>query len=55
MSKARSASITVMTATTTLIGFIAGNTTRRNACHSVQPSIAAASRSAGSTDFRPAR
>ena len=55
MSKARNASITVITTTTTLIGFIAGKTTRRNACHSLQPSIAAASRSDGSTLFRPAR
>ena len=55
MSKARNASITVMTKTTTLIGFITGKITRRKLCHSLQPSIAAASRIDESTLFSPAR
>ncbi len=38
-----------------VVGFIAGKTTVRNACHSLAPSIAAASRSAGSTLLSPAR
>ena len=38
-----------------LIGFSAGKITRRNVCHSLAPSIAAASRSDGSTLFSPAR
>ena len=40
---------------TMLIGFSAGKTTVRNACHSPAPSIAAASRSVGSSAFSPAR
>ena len=55
MSKARSDSMTVMTSTITLIGRIAGNTTRRNVCTGLAPSMTAASLSAGSTDFRPAK
>ena len=45
----------VITATTTLIGLSDGKITCRNACHSLHPSIDAASRSEISTDFRPAR
>ena len=55
MSNARSASITVTTTMTMLIGRSAGKTTVRKACHSPAPSIAAASRSDGSTAFSPAR
>ena len=55
MSKARSDSITVMTKTMMLIGRITGKTIRKNVCVSVAPSIAAASRSDGSTPFSPAR
>ena len=38
-----------------LIGRSTGKTTRKNVCRSLAPSIAAASRSEGSTLFRPAR
>ena len=55
MSNARSASITVTTTITMLIGRSAGKTTVRNACHSLAPSMAAASRREGSTAFSPAR
>ena len=55
MSKARSASIVVITAITTLIGAITGKTTRKKVCISLAPSTFAASRSIGSTLFRPAR
>ncbi len=55
MSNARSDSMTVITTSTMLIGFSAGKTTVKNACVSLAPSIAAASRSDGSSAFRPAR
>ena len=55
MSNARSDSITVTTSTTMLIGFSTGKITLRNVCHSLAPSTLAASRSDGSTLFRPAR
>ena len=55
MSKARSDSMVVMTAMITLIGAITGKTTRKNVWRWFAPSIAAASRSVGSTLFSPAR
>jgi hypothetical protein len=55
MSNARSDSITVMTRITTLIGRRTGRTTRKNVWRSEAPSMEAASRSDGSTLFRPAR
>ena len=55
MSNARSDSMTVMTTTTMLIGAITGKTTRKKVCRALAPSIEAASRRVGSTDFRPAR
>ena len=45
----------VTTTMTTLIGAMAGNTTRKNVCPALAPSMAAASRSVGSTLFSPAR
>ncbi len=47
--------ITVITMITMLTGRMAGNTTRRKTCHSLAPSMAAASRRLGSTDLSPAR
>ena len=38
-----------------LMGFITGNTTRKNNCRSLAPSIWAASRRLGSKALRPAR
>ena len=55
MSKARSASIAVITAITTLIGAMTGNTTRKKVRISLAPSTLAASRRVGSTLFKPAR
>lgn len=54
-SNARSDSITVTTSTMMLMGRMTGNTTRKNVRLSEAPSTAAASRSDGSTPFRPAR
>ena len=55
MSNARSASMAVMTTTTTLIGAMTGKTMRKNVWISFAPSTFAASRSVGSTLFSPAR
>src|SRR5256714_10685498 len=55
MSKARRASMAVMTTTTMLMGAMTGKTTRKNVCTSLAPSTLAASRSVGSTLFNPAR
>ena len=55
MSNARSDSMIVTTTMITLIGPMTGNTTRKNVCRWLAPSIAAASRSVGSTLFSPAR
>src|SRR5664280_2757233 len=54
-SNARRASIVVITTMTMLMGFITGNTTRKKVWRALAPSKAAASRSAGSKLFRPAR
>ena len=54
-SKARSDSMTVTTSTMMLIGNITGKTTWKNVVRSLAPSTLAASRSVGSTPFRPAR
>ncbi len=55
MSNARSDSMTVTTMITTLIGRMTGKTTRKNVWRWLAPSIAAASRSVGSTLLSPAR
>ncbi len=55
MSNARSDSITVITRITMFTGRITGQMTWKNVRTSLAPSTAAASRSAGSTAFRPAR
>src|SRR5262249_33480229 len=55
MSNARSDSMIVTTTMMTLIGAMTGNTTWKNVCLWLAPSMAAASRSVGSTLFRPAR
>ncbi len=54
-SKARRASMMVTTRTTVLVGRSVGKMTFLNVCHSFAPSSADASRSEGSTPFRPAR
>ena len=55
-SNARSDSMIVITTSTTmLMGRSTGNTTRKNVCRSLAPSMAAASRSVGSTALSPAR
>lgn len=55
MSKARRDSMTVTTRMMMLTGFRAGKTTRRKVWRPLAPSSAAASLSAGSKPFRPAR
>ena len=47
--------MTVTTTITTLIGRMTGKTTRKKVCRAFAPSIAAASRSVGSTLLSPAR
>ena len=54
-SKARSASMIVTTRTMVLVGRRVGKMTFLNVCHSLAPSSEDASRSDGSTPFRPAR
>ena len=55
VERAQGLDLVITTTMTTLIGAITGKTTRKNVWRSLAPSTLAASRSVGSTLFRPAR